>query len=256
MPDLSSIRVLIVDDEHIVADTLTLLLAARGYNARAAYSGEQAATIVDEFKPHAVISDVLMPGMNGFELADWLEDQHPNCKVLLISGNTGEETLDTHVFLPRRRSILPKPIYPTDLFRFLAMVNPPRVRPTPDLSGLRVLIVDDERSVADSLGMIAETKGCTVRIAYDGEQATSIAGEFNPHACITDVVMPAMDGVELAKWLRRNKPQCRVLLISAYIDSDEVVERLIPDDGDRRALSKPIHPTEIFKFLAACSPPA
>ena len=255
MTELSSIRILIVDDDRIVADTLALLVTARGYTARAVYSGEEAAALIEKFRPHAVISDVMLPGLDGLELADWLEDKDPHCKVLLISGKTvGEAPTSRFAQQRRARTILLKPVYPTDLFRFLATVTPADPPSTPDLSRLRVLIVDNERLIADSLAMIAETKGCIVRTAYDGAQAASIADEFNPHACITDLVMPAMDGVELASWLGEHQPGCKVLLISAYLGSDEAIDRLIPHDLERTALPKPIHPTEIFKFLATCSP--
>jgi DNA-binding response OmpR family regulator len=121
MQKACDLRVLIVDDEQVVADTLVAIAAARGYAARAAYSGEEAARIADEFKPHACISDVMMPGMNGLELADWLEDHHPDCKTLLISGQIDTEAMDGHVARHGRlRSILPKPVYPTELLVFLA----------------------------------------------------------------------------------------------------------------------------------------
>jgi len=122
MQKAGNLRVLVVDDEHVVADTLVAIVEARGYRARAAYNGEEAAVIADEFKPHACISDVMMPGMNGLELADWLEDHHPECRILLISGQT--DTVAPSDSVPpngrQRRNILPKPVYPTEVMAFLA----------------------------------------------------------------------------------------------------------------------------------------
>jgi CheY-like chemotaxis protein len=114
----NSIRVLIVDDELLVADTLVMIAEAEGYTARAAYNAEEAADIADEFRPHACVSDVMMPGMNGLEFAEWMADHHPDCKLLLISGHA--DLLDNLTLNGRRRTVLPKPMQPVEFLRFLA----------------------------------------------------------------------------------------------------------------------------------------
>jgi DNA-binding NtrC family response regulator len=80
------VRILIVDDVEIIADTLAMILKAAGHNLRTAYSGESAALCVLDFDPEIVISDVMLPGMSGVDLADWITGHSPHCKVLLISG--------------------------------------------------------------------------------------------------------------------------------------------------------------------------
>ena len=115
------LRVLIVDDERLVADTLVMIAQSHGHIARAAYTGEQATEIAEVFKPHTCISDVMMPGMNGFELAEWMEDHHPNCRLLLISGATGTAALlDELALHGKRRTVLTKPMHPTEFLNFLA----------------------------------------------------------------------------------------------------------------------------------------
>lgn len=124
MKGAAILRVLIVDDEPIIADSLVAILEAHGCHARATYTAEGAATAADEFQPHAVISDVMMPGMSGLDLADWLEENHPACKVLLISGNldTAEMLLESH--RSGCRIILPKPIRPEEVLRFVDTCSP------------------------------------------------------------------------------------------------------------------------------------
>jgi DNA-binding NtrC family response regulator len=84
--NLRLVRVLVVDDERVIADTLTTILSARGYRARAAYDAEQAIALAAEFLPQALVVDVLMPGMDGHELSGHFARHHPACKVLLMSG--------------------------------------------------------------------------------------------------------------------------------------------------------------------------
>lgn len=71
-------RVLVVDDEHVVADSLALILKARGFEARAIYSGEDAAELALTWKPDAVISDVVMGKMDGVALAIYLARTLPS----------------------------------------------------------------------------------------------------------------------------------------------------------------------------------
>ncbi|WGS51534.1 PAS domain S-box protein [Paraburkholderia sp. D15] len=63
-----------------------------------------------------------------------------------------------------------------------------------DVAPLRILLVDDNRDSADSLAMLLELKGHTVRIAYEGQQALDIAPRFAPHLAVIDLAMPKMDG--------------------------------------------------------------
>jgi CheY-like chemotaxis protein len=79
-------RVLIVDDERTIADTLTLVFSASGCESRAAYSAKQALGVFAEWLPHLAIIDVVLPVMNGIDLAILLTGQCPSCRLLLFSG--------------------------------------------------------------------------------------------------------------------------------------------------------------------------
>ncbi len=63
-----------------------------------------------------------------------------------------------------------------------------------EVAPLRILLVDDNRDSADSLAMLLELKGHTVRIAYEGQQALDVAPRFAPHLAVIDLAMPKMDG--------------------------------------------------------------
>ena len=67
----------------------------------------------------------------------------------------------------------------------------------------RVLVVDDNRDVADSLCLLVETLDAKVRVAYDGQSALQIAAAFKPDVVFLDLMMPEMDGYETATRLRR-----------------------------------------------------
>jgi CheY-like chemotaxis protein len=116
----TQIRVLVVDDERFIADSLALILRGRGFDARAAYSGEDAAELAITWMPHAVITDVMMGKMDGVALAIYLAQALPACKVLLMSGNIATaQLLDESKQLGHDFPILAKPFHPESLFKFL-----------------------------------------------------------------------------------------------------------------------------------------
>src|ERR1700747_2739947 len=78
--------VLIVDDERVIADTLSIILSKSGFTTMTAYDGATALNLANESSPDLLISDVVMPGMTGIDLAITMKYSFPECKVLLFSG--------------------------------------------------------------------------------------------------------------------------------------------------------------------------
>ena len=89
----SKFRILIVDDEHNIADTLVMVFKIKGHEAMAAYSAESAVEAVESFEPDIVLSDVIMGKMTGVDLAIYLSRARPECKVVLFSGQTATAPL-------------------------------------------------------------------------------------------------------------------------------------------------------------------
>jgi len=115
------LRVLVADDEHVIADSLALILRGRGFDCRAAYSGEQAGALALEWKPDALITDVVMGEKDGVALAMQLAEVLPSCRVLLISGNTmAGELLAGSQRQGHDFPILAKPVHPNEILEFLA----------------------------------------------------------------------------------------------------------------------------------------
>src|SRR6201996_4844473 len=119
MPDQttgSKKRVLVADDEQVIANTLVIILNQAGFEARAVYSGEKAIELLDEFKPDMLISDVIMTGMTGIEAAIEVRSKLPNCKILLFSGQAATaDLLEKARAQGHEFEILAKPVHPTDL---------------------------------------------------------------------------------------------------------------------------------------------
>jgi CheY-like chemotaxis protein len=124
--------ILVVDDEVTVANSLQLILSSRGYDVRAVYSAEQACETLAEWQPDLAVIDVMLPKMNGIELARVIANVYANCRILLISGHPGTADLlneaesHGHTF-----DILAKPLHPTFILDTVTELLPGR-RDTPD----------------------------------------------------------------------------------------------------------------------------
>jgi CheY-like chemotaxis protein len=117
MPEtIAKPKVLVADDERVIADTLAMILNQSGFEARAVYSSEKALEVVPEFKPDMLISDVIMGDLNGIDAAIQIRAILPNIKILLFSGQAATADL-----LEKARAhgyefeILAKPVHPQDL---------------------------------------------------------------------------------------------------------------------------------------------
>ncbi len=105
--------VLVVDDEKRIADTLRLILASKGFQACAVYDGQAGIEKCREIHPDLIVSDVVMPGLNGLDMAIAVRAEIPGIPVLFLSGHSSADGL-----LSRARQAghsfdyLDKPVHP------------------------------------------------------------------------------------------------------------------------------------------------
>lgn len=132
---------------------------------------------------------------------------------------------------------------------------PPRTirenEPSPSSAPLRVLVVDDEQLIADTLAAILGENGFSASAAYSGEEALQAARATPPDVVLSDVLMPRMSGVELGIRLRSEFPQTRVLLFSGQAATSELMRKAQADGHTFELFPKPIHPDELIARLKA-----
>lgn len=114
---------------------------------------------------------------------------------------------------------------------------------------LRVLVVDDERAIADALARILRDHGHESRAEYSGDAAMYSTEEFQPQVLIADIVMPGVSGVELAEWFTETHPQCRVLLTSANLLHFDPSYLEFPNAERVAFLPKPVRISELLEFV-------
>ena len=118
----------------------------------------------------------------------------------------------------------------------------------------KILVVDDQPVIADTLVAILNASACSATAAYSGEGALEAIAADVPDLLITDVCMPGgMNGVELAVKVRQTYPQCKVLLFSGHSSAAHLIEEARAKGYDFTLLHKPIHPRDLLECLKTVS---
>jgi DNA-binding response OmpR family regulator len=118
----------------------------------------------------------------------------------------------------------------------------------------KILIVDDEPMVADTLELIFSTRGYDVQSANSAEEAIEMISQWRPDLAILDVMLPQMNGIELGIALKANYPDCLVLLLSGHPSAGELLGLAKERGHDFDILAKPFHPSFILDTVAAMLP--
>ena len=113
----------------------------------------------------------------------------------------------------------------------------------------RVLVVDDETLIADSVAMILNRNGYAAEAKYSGTSALeSVQGQC-PDIIVSDVVMPDFNGIQLAKAVRSLCPAARIVLFSGNVDASGLLDDASIEGYFFEILGKPIHPVALLKAL-------
>jgi CheY-like chemotaxis protein len=113
----------------------------------------------------------------------------------------------------------------------------------------RILVVDDEALIADTIVQILNRSGFIAQAAYGGKEAIEIAHRTSPELVLSDVLMPHVDGVEAAIEIQQFLPETRIVLFSGQAATVEILSRARERGYHFELLAKPLHPTQLIKHL-------
>jgi CheY-like chemotaxis protein len=132
--------ILVVDDEQALANTLAAILKRSGYKSTAVYNAVEALAGLDGLRPDLIISDVMMPEMNGVDFAVQVCKLYPDIEILLISGHAGTQDLvEAAQSNGRTLELLAKPVAPEELLAKVAAMLDKSSSPVSAMSGARSL---------------------------------------------------------------------------------------------------------------------
>ncbi len=245
-------RLLVVEDDDTVAELARMCLQTAGYTVELVRNAEDALRILEGDAPiDLLLTDVVMPGMRGTELARRARELHPGLAVILMSGyaETGGADPDS---TGDGFSFLQKPITPRVLSRCVRetlAVSAAAVmrgsgsglgRPA-EVAPATVLVVDDSLTVRGFAGEVLEEAGYRVLLAESPAEALALGQTRSIDLILSDVVMPGMTGPELVAAMRESTSGALpVLFMSGYTQSAATGQGLL--GADEAFIEKPFSP--------------
>ncbi|MGB0721938.1 MAG: response regulator [Gammaproteobacteria bacterium] len=213
--DVSGQLVLVVDDDPDARDLLSSQIRELGAHPIPCESGERALMLVKERRPDLITLDLMMPGLDGWEVLRRLKADTTlsDIPVVVIS-----------IVADKRRAVilgavdaLSKPIS-EDEFQFLLQRHLAAAKVS------NVMVVDDDPDARDLMSRLLEERVSTVRTATDGQDALSVMEGFVPDLIFLDLMMPVMDGITFLRMVRAD-PRFReipvVIVTAKQLNTEE-----------------------------------
>src|SRR5579859_3243887 len=118
------LRILIADDERVIAESLATIFRAKGMDAMAVYSGESALETAESFQPDVLLCDVMLGKMNGIDVGIAMTERFPSCRIVLFSGQAATSNLIANANAKGYHfEILSKPIHPEVLLKHIGKLH-------------------------------------------------------------------------------------------------------------------------------------
>ena len=244
----SRIRMLLVDDEVDFLESTSRALERRGFEVTRAQNGLSALAELERETFDIAVVDVKMPGMDGLELFRTIRRRVPGLPVVILTGHgtirdafqTTKEGLYQYLTKPCEIEEL------AALARRAAADRRPEIRDLgADLKGARVLLVDDEVELTQSLARVLGRRGLRVTTASNGSEALELFRERRFDLVVLDVKMPQLGGVEVLRRIKGVDPSVEVILLTGHPSVRTAVEGL-----ESGAFDYLLKPPEIETLLA------
>jgi hypothetical protein len=245
-PAVSTLRgtetVLVVDDQEEIRKLAQVVLKSHGYKVVVVENGWEALLYSERHAGpiHLMLTDVVMPGMTGKELADQLRPLRPEMAVVFMSGYMENGTVQPGA-LAAKAGFLAKPFSPDALATKVREVLGPSRSPG------RVLVVDDEAGIRSFLRMVLVSVGYEVLEANDGEQALKQLDGEVVDLILVNLGTPNQHDLEKIHLLQKKQPDLKVIAMSEAFGNEFL--RAAEQLGAQATLAKPIRADQLLETI-------
>ena len=233
----SGIEVLVVDDDHDIADSLALVIEARGHSVTVAYSGDEAMRLAADRKFDVAFFDIVMPGKTGVESLYEVKKLQPDMTCYMMTGFS-VEALISQALAGGALGVLHKPLIPEEVLKLL-----------PSAHDGSVLIGDEDSDIVRAIGPALMRAGWPTVTARNAAEAHVQFNKVHIDAMILDLCDPLMTGAEVCAEVNRMGRQVPTLLVTGEQTRTGPIKR-----GAVAYLHKPVDPVEVLALIDRARP--
>lgn len=220
-------KILIIEDESVLADVLSAKLSKEGFLVEIASDGEEGLKKINEYEPDLILLDIVMPKMNGYEVLENMSKNSIKIPVIIISNSGQRVEIEKTYKLGAVDCIVKTELNPNEVVKkvknFLnGKANesnkeesaPPASELEENREGetgggkcKKILLVEDDSFLSDICSKKLLKEGFDVVVAKNGEEALKLTESFVPDLILLDVVIPNINGLEVLKRIRSNEKE-------------------------------------------------
>ena len=250
IPTSQGETVLVVEDDPAILKIIQKILQRLGYTVLTSGAPEKVMDMVNEHtgEIHLLITDVIMPKMNGRDLAEQLQLICPDLNCIFMSGYTADVITKQGV-LDKEVNFIQKPFSRRDLAEIVRKsLDEKNIGKKENYAQMKkILIIDDETSFLKTLKKLLERNSYKVIDAQDGNQGIKLFKEHSPDLIIIDLIMPEKEGLETIKGIRELKPDTKIIAMSGGgVGESEVYLNIAKNFGAQYSFAKPIDNEELL----------
>tara|TARA_R110002012_G_scaffold53029_5_gene136323 strand:- start:6434 stop:7219 length:786 start_codon:yes stop_codon:yes gene_type:complete len=245
---------MVVEGETVNRSIVLKQLEQLGLKVTCCDTAQDALAQIDD-SVDLVLTDHIMPEMDGFDLASALRAAHNEVAIIIVSSNTSLADNDPARALVS--AILKKPIPRSDLFSQLSDIKIiASKKSSAPLRKMRILAAEDNKTNQLVFSKMIQHLDVDLRIANNGEEAVDLYQSFIPDMIFMDISMPKMDGKEASMAIRQIEEtkgvRCPIVALTAHAMSGD--DKSILAAGLDHYLTKPLRKTDIVSQIEQNQP--
>jgi len=231
--------VLVVEDDLPTSELFTVNLIKSGYSVIHAYDGIEAVEKAREYKPFAILLDVMIPKKDGWEvLSDLKSDDITKSIPVVITSMIDNKDLG---YALGATDYLVKPIDRETLIKTLSEFTLTTKRKKRQVN---ILLIDDEEITHEMIAKILEPAGFNLLHAYTGDEGLKLAIEYKPDLILLDLIMPDVNGFEVAENIKKHPVSSQIPIFIITSKDLTVEERMRLSNNIDRVIGKRIFSSE------------
>lgn len=221
--------IVLVEDEKTIANLIELKLERSGYEVKTVHDGKAGLDLILESKPDLVLLDIALPTLGGFDILDRLKEEKllPNLPIIIISNSGQPIEIDRAKDAGVRDYLIKVNFSPEEVLEKVKLIfeeeKEKSKRKTSSVVG-RILLVEDDALLADSLGRKFIQKGYQLFKANNAREAKKILAENKIDLVLLDLILPDVDGFQFLQEIKRdeNIKDIPVIIISNLSQKEEI----------------------------------